>query len=143
MKFEESYEGWKKRRLTQEEAAHLLGVCPRTFRRSMDRLDRYEEAGLEGLLDRRLTQVSRHKAAVDEEMALADRYRSRHAGWSVRHFHAWYRRGSRTPCRRPGWWSGRPSVAPIASVARRRRGRAWRCIRMAVPTSGFRVRFGT
>ena len=41
--------GWQARRLTQEEAARLLGVCERTFRRY---IDRYEEAGLEGLIDR-------------------------------------------------------------------------------------------
>jgi hypothetical protein len=31
------YEGWQARRLTQEEAARLLGVCERTFRRYIDR----------------------------------------------------------------------------------------------------------
>ena len=33
MRFEEAYGGWQERRLTQEEAARLLGVCERTFRR--------------------------------------------------------------------------------------------------------------
>jgi hypothetical protein len=33
MRFEEAYEGWQSGRLTQEEAARLLGVCERTFRR--------------------------------------------------------------------------------------------------------------
>ena len=31
MRFEEAYEGWNKGRLTQEEAARLLGVCDRRF----------------------------------------------------------------------------------------------------------------
>ena len=31
--FEEVYRVWMERHLTQEEAAQLLGVCPRTFRR--------------------------------------------------------------------------------------------------------------
>ena len=48
MRFEEAYGGWQERRLTQEEAARLLGVCERTFRRSVDR---YEDEGLEGLLE--------------------------------------------------------------------------------------------
>ena len=48
MRFEEAYEGWKKGRLTQEEAARLLGVCDRTYRRY---LVRYEEQGMEGLID--------------------------------------------------------------------------------------------
>ena len=37
MRFEEAYSGWTERRLTQEEAAQLLGVA-RTFRRYIDRL---------------------------------------------------------------------------------------------------------
>lgn len=89
MRFEEAYAGWHARRLTQEEAARLLGVCERTFRRY---IDRYEEAGLEGLIDKRLEQVSHRRAPVNEVMALTEQYRSRHAGWSAKHFHAWYRR---------------------------------------------------
>jgi hypothetical protein len=38
MRFEEAYEGWQERRLTQEEAARLLGVCERSFRRYVDRV---------------------------------------------------------------------------------------------------------
>ena len=33
MRFKEVYEEWDKRRLTQEEAAQILGVSDRTFRR--------------------------------------------------------------------------------------------------------------
>ena len=32
MRFKEAYGGWRERRLTQEEAARLLGVCERTLR---------------------------------------------------------------------------------------------------------------
>jgi transposase len=55
--------------LTQEEAARLLGVCSRTFRRY---INRYEENGLEGLLDKRLTQISSRRAPVNEVMAIVD-----------------------------------------------------------------------
>jgi transposase len=89
MRFEEAYAGWQARRLTQEEAARLLGVCERTFRRY---LDRYEDEGLEGLIDRRLEQVSQRRAPVDEVLAVTERYRSRYSGWNVKHFYAWYRR---------------------------------------------------
>ena len=88
-RFEEAFGAWTESRLTQEEAARLLGVCERTFRRW---IDRYEEAGLDGLIDKRLSQASNRRAPVDEVMALVDRYRNRHRGWNVRHFHAWYRR---------------------------------------------------
>lgn len=89
MRFEEAYTGWTASRLTQEEAARLLGVCPRTFRRY---IDRYEEEGLDGLIDKRLSQVSHRRAPVDEVMRLVDRYRDRHIGWNVKHYYAWYQR---------------------------------------------------
>ena len=37
MRFEEAYSGWTESRLTQEEAAQLLGVCDRSFRRYINR----------------------------------------------------------------------------------------------------------
>jgi transposase len=89
MRFEEAYGGWREARLTQEEAAVLLGISERTFRRY---INRYEEAGLEGLIDKRLAQVSHRRAPVDEVMAVVETYRCRHEGWSVKHFYAWYRR---------------------------------------------------
>jgi len=54
MRFEEVYGRWDKGRLTQEEAADVLGVCDRTFRRY---IDRYVQGGMEGLNDRRLSDV--------------------------------------------------------------------------------------
>ena len=89
MRFDEAYEGWSEGRLTQCEAARLLGVCDRTFRRY---IDRYHENGIEGLIDLRITQVSHRRAPVDELLALIDQYRRRHLGWNVKHFHSWYRR---------------------------------------------------
>lgn len=56
MRFEEAYEGWQKAQLRQgKKRPGYWGVCERTFRRY---IDRFEEAGLEGLADRRLEQVS-------------------------------------------------------------------------------------
>ena len=89
MTFENALTLWTEQRLTQAEAAHLLGVCERTFRRYVLR---YERDGLDGLLDKRLAQASTRKAPVDEVLALRDRYRSRHIGWNVRHFYTWYRK---------------------------------------------------
>lgn len=37
MRFEESFSLWTEGRITQEEAARMLGVCSRTFRRYIDR----------------------------------------------------------------------------------------------------------
>jgi transposase len=88
MRFEEAYGGWQQGRLTQEEAARLLGVCERTFRRH---IDRYEDEGLDGLIDKRLNQISHRRAPVDEVMQLVDRYRSVHKGWNAKHFLAYYK----------------------------------------------------
>ena len=84
MRFQQAYSGWQEGRLTQEEAARLLGLCARSFRRH---IDRYEEAGLDGLIDKRLSQVSQRRAPVDEVMALTEQYRKRHLGWSAKHFY--------------------------------------------------------
>jgi len=46
--FKEAYEGWHAGVLTQTEAARLLGMCDRSFRRY---LARYEECDLQGLID--------------------------------------------------------------------------------------------
>ena len=83
------YFGWRESRLSQEEAARVLGVCDRTFRRYVNR---YEEMGAECLSDKRLTQASFRRAPVDEVMALMGRYESRYRGWNVKHFFSWYRR---------------------------------------------------
>jgi hypothetical protein len=89
MNFEEVLSIWTEGRLGQEEAARMLGVCARTFRRY---IDRYQTGGMEELIDKRLTHVSARKAPVDEVMALIERYQNRHRGWNVKHFHSWYRR---------------------------------------------------
>jgi transposase len=90
MRFEEVYGRWDKGRLTQEEAAEILGVCDRTFRRYVDR---YEHGGIDGLEDKRLSQASYRLAPVDEVMGLIDEYRSRYRGWNVRHYYRYYREG--------------------------------------------------
>lgn len=87
MRFEDVYGGWQKGRLSQEEASEILGVCSRTFRRQ---IGRYEENGISGLDDKRLTQASHRRAPVDEVMAIGERYKSSYRGWNVKHFYSWY-----------------------------------------------------
>lgn len=89
MRFEEAFGGWKRGALTQEEAARILGVCDRTFRRYVHR---YDDGGIEALMDKRITQASHRRAPVDEVLAITRRYASRYRGWNARHFHAHYRR---------------------------------------------------
>lgn len=89
MRFEEAYTGWQGKRLTQQEAGLLLGVSERTFRRQ---IARFEAEGMDGLIDRRMAQVSSRRAPVDEVLGVVQLYGSGYAGWNVKHFHTWYRR---------------------------------------------------
>jgi len=89
MRFKEAYSVWTEGRLTQDEAALLLGVCARTFRRY---IGRYQEDGLEGLQDRRLTLASARRAPVDEVLAMLSNYQSRYRGWTVKHYFSRYKR---------------------------------------------------
>ena len=77
---EEAYAGWQVGRLRQEEAARLLGACERSFRRY---IDRYEEEGLQELIDHRVGQISQRREPADVAMALTRAYRARHEGWSA------------------------------------------------------------
>ena len=87
MQFKQTYEDWSSSRLTQQEAAQILGVCDRSFRRY---ILRYDEGGLEALSDKRLSQPSGRKASADEVMGLANLYRSEFSQYNVRHFHERY-----------------------------------------------------
>jgi len=125
MRFEEAFSIWTEGRITQEEAARMLGVSDRSFRRY---INRYHENGLEGLLDKRLTQASARKAPVDEIMALVNRYKGRYDGWTVKHYYSWYRR---TGGQRSYSWvknslqnQGAVKKAPKRGAHRKRRERA-------------------
>ncbi len=72
MRFADVYEGWRVGRLTQGERRKRW-VSDRSFRRFSRR---FEHEGLEGLIDRRMGQVSARRAAVDEAMVLTELYRA-------------------------------------------------------------------
>ena len=74
MKFEEIYERTTARRLSQHEAASILGVSERTFRRWRDR---FEASGAEGLYDRRLGRPSGRRLPVDTVMAVLELFDTR------------------------------------------------------------------
>jgi len=84
MRFEELYERRQRRELTMAEAAEILGVTERTFRRWGDR---YEAAGAAGLADRRLGRASARAVPTDEVLQLVTLYETRYTGWTVKHFH--------------------------------------------------------
>lgn len=84
MRFEELYERQQQRVLTMADAAEILGVAERTFRRWRDR---YEADGAEGLQDRRIGQASARAVPVDEVLQMVTLYQTRYSGWTVKHFH--------------------------------------------------------
>jgi len=75
---------WESAELNQEEAAELLGVSERTFRRWTRR---YEEEGEAGLVDRRLGRASGKRVPVDRAEEVERLYRERYPGFTVKHFH--------------------------------------------------------
>jgi hypothetical protein len=88
MRFQEAYEGWNEGRLTQTEAALLLGQCERSFRRH---IERFEADGMQGLLDRRLSQISKRRASSAEVGHVVQLYKNSFAGWNLAHFHSKYK----------------------------------------------------
>ncbi len=83
MKFEEILDRARSRELSQGEAASVLGMSERTFRRWRDR---YDAEGAEGLYDRRLGRVSSRRAPVDEVMGVLELFDTRYFDFTARHF---------------------------------------------------------
>jgi transposase len=80
---------WEHKELSAQEAGELLGCSERQFRRWRRR---YEEDGDAGLADRRLGRASGRRVPVDKIVWMIGEYRTRHAGWNVKHFHEYLRR---------------------------------------------------
>jgi transposase len=84
LRFRSVLDRYEANEFNQIEAAELLGVSERTFRRWCQR---YEEAGEAGLLDRRLGRASGKRVPVDREQEVETLYRTRYSGFTARHFH--------------------------------------------------------
>lgn len=68
----------------QLEAAELLGVGERTFRRMCQR---FADDGEAGLLDRRLGKASGKRVPIERADEVETLYRTRYAGFTAKHFH--------------------------------------------------------
>jgi transposase len=66
------------------EAAEVLGMSERHFRRLRDR---YEAQGADGLIDRRRGRASARAAPVDQIEWVLDQYRTRYWDFTAKHFH--------------------------------------------------------
>jgi transposase len=84
MRFEALLDRHERGELNQREAAEMLGIGERTFRRWRDRL---RDEGLPGLRDRRIGKPSSRRAAVEEIQRMLGLYEERYEGFTVKHFH--------------------------------------------------------
>lgn len=84
MKFEDLYAGTQARWLNQEQAAAILGICVRTFRRWADR---HDASGAEGLYDRRLGKMASNRIPVDRVMEVLALFDTLYWDYTARHFH--------------------------------------------------------
>ena len=66
------------------EAAEVLGMSERHFRRLRDR---YEAEGAAGLVDRRLGRASGRRAPLDQIEWVLEQYRTRYWDFTAKHFH--------------------------------------------------------
>lgn len=83
-RYVEGLERHRAGRLSCLEAAELLGISERHFRRLRDR---YEAEGAEGLIDRRRGRASGRRVATDRIEWLLEQYRTRYFDFTVKHFH--------------------------------------------------------
>jgi len=83
-KFRDVLSRWERRDLSVMEAAELLGMSERQFRRYRSR---YEEEGEAGLLDRRLGKPSARRIPAGEIGRMLGLYKTQYRGWNVSHFH--------------------------------------------------------
>ena len=83
-KFRDVLSRWEAGDLSMMEAGELLGMSERQFRRYRDR---YEEDGLDGLVDRRLGKPSPKRVPAAAARLMLELYGDVYRGWNVKHFH--------------------------------------------------------
>ena len=84
MRFEDVLGRHDRGELSQDEAAEMLGISGRSFRRWRDR---YVEDGEDGLLDRRVGKPSPKQAPESELARMRRLYVEMYGGFTVKHFH--------------------------------------------------------
>ncbi|GAC1664146.1 MAG: hypothetical protein PVS2B3_17480 [Steroidobacteraceae bacterium] len=84
MRFEDAFNRHKAGRLTAEDAAELLGISARHFRRQCAR---FAAEGDDGLRDKRVGRVSGRRAPESELARMRRLYREEYADFTVKHFH--------------------------------------------------------
>jgi len=133
---------WRSGALSCMEAAEVLGMSERHFRRLRDR---YEAEGAAGLIDRRRGRVSGRRVPLDRIEWVLEQFRTRYFDLTVKHFHeqlvaehgfalgyTWTKRVLQTRA----WCGGRASARRIARSGRAGRCRACCCSRTARAMNG-------
>ncbi len=141
MKFEDVYGRWYGDELSQAEAAEILGMSERTFRRYRDR---FEADGAAGLYDRRLGRVSARRVPVDTVMEVLELFDTRYFDFTAKHF--WDKLVAEHGMTRSYNWvrltlqaHGRMRPAPRRGAPRRKRSRrpmAGMMLHQACPCEG-------
>jgi transposase len=118
------------KKLSCVEAAELLGMSERHFRRLRDA---YEERGAEGIVDRRRGRASGRRAPVDQVAWVVEEFRTRYFDFTAKHFHEAIRgrpMADGQPFGRSYTWTksvlqqrGLVTKAPKRSAHRKRRAR--------------------
>jgi hypothetical protein len=121
------------KKLSCVEAAELLGMSERHFRRLRDARDAYEERGAEGIVDRRRGRASGRRAPVDQVAWVVEEFRTRYFDFTAKHFHEAIRgrpMADGQPFGRSYTWTksvlqqrGLVTKAPKRSAHRKRRAR--------------------
>jgi transposase len=84
MRFESLLDRHRGGKITQAEAAEMLGISERTFRRWTNR---FEEEGEAGLHDRRVGGPSPKRAPAEEVERMLGLFKDKYADFTVKHFH--------------------------------------------------------
>jgi transposase len=84
MRFFCVHERFDKGEFGRLEAAELLGISERTFRRWCER---HEEGGAAGLRDRRLGRAAGNRVPAADAEHVVSLYRTNYAGFTAKHFH--------------------------------------------------------
>jgi hypothetical protein len=107
MKFEDVYGRTYSGELSQSEAAEILGMSERTFRRYRDR---FEAEGADGLYDWRLGRASARRAGADEVMKVLALFDTRYFDFTAKHF--WDKLVAEHGVSRSYNWVGGHAAAP-------------------------------
>jgi transposase len=116
MKLRDVFSRWEADELSQLEAAELLGMHERSFRRWARR---YEAGGEEGLLDRRLGRVSGRAVSEEDAEEVERLYREKYMGFTAKHFHE-YLKGSHSFSMSYSWTKGFLQLRGLLERAPRR-----------------------